>query len=113
MRKYICYYMRENIMMLAAQSARATMLVIIIITSLLGKASKQALLERQQKEEENNCQLMQYQITLPLCGKTKYLCNTPNHKTTFPPFIHCSDVLFNLHHLKFYIIIITKRVNTK
>ena len=27
MRKYICYYMRENIMMLAAQSARTTMLV--------------------------------------------------------------------------------------
>jgi hypothetical protein len=28
MRKHICYYMRENIMMLAAQSARATMLVL-------------------------------------------------------------------------------------
>mgnify|MGYP003703070911 CR=1 FL=1 len=27
MRKHICYYMRENIMMLAAQFARATMLV--------------------------------------------------------------------------------------
>ncbi len=27
MRKHICYYMRENIMILAAQSARATMLV--------------------------------------------------------------------------------------
>ncbi len=32
MRKHICYYMRENIMMLAAQSARATMLVIIRFT---------------------------------------------------------------------------------
>ena len=30
MRKHICYYMRENIMMLAAQSARATMLVILL-----------------------------------------------------------------------------------
>ena len=30
MRKHICYYMRENIMMLAAQSARATMLVYIL-----------------------------------------------------------------------------------
>ena len=27
MRKHMCYYMRENIMILAAQSVRATMLV--------------------------------------------------------------------------------------
>ena len=31
MRKHICYYMRENIMMLVAQSARATMLDHIIV----------------------------------------------------------------------------------
>ena len=34
MRKHICYYMRENIMMLAAQSARATMLVFVNDTNL-------------------------------------------------------------------------------
>jgi hypothetical protein len=36
MRKQICYYMRDNITMLAAQSARATMLVQYEYNSTVG-----------------------------------------------------------------------------
>ena len=39
MRKHICYYMRENIIILAAQSARATMLVYMNMAVLILESS--------------------------------------------------------------------------